>query len=208
MRIGIFGGTFNPPHLGHMLLAVEAMEKAELDKLVFMPCANPPHKTGLDIPTGEHRFNMVKLAVGENSDFFVSDMEIDAGGKSYTAKTLERLAEKFPSDRLCFIVGADSLCEMESWFCPQEIFKRAEIVVALRGGMKENELNMAIDFFTQKYSADIRKIDMKVIEMSSTDIRERIETGKSVKYMLCDDVIDYINANGIYKGKTEAYAEN
>ncbi len=200
MRIGIFGGTFNPPHLGHMLLATEAMEKAELDKLVFMPCANPPHKTDKDIPSGEHRLNMVKLAVGDNSAFDVSDMEIVAGGKSYTAKTLEHLAEKFPLDELCFIVGGDSLCEMERWFCPQEIFKRAEVIVALRGGMRENELNMAIDFFTQKYGARIRKINMKVIEMSSTDIRKRIECGKSVKYMLCNEVIEYINNTELYKG--------
>ena len=89
---------------------------------------------------------------------------------------------------------------MESWFCPGEIFKRAEIVAAVRGGIKENQLNMAIDFFTQKYNAQITKIRMNVIEMSSSDIRNRISMGKSIKYMVCDSVIDYIEKTGIYEG--------
>ncbi len=200
MRIGIFGGTFNPPHIGHMLLASQVREKAELDRLIFMPCAVPPHKAGADIPHGEHRLNMVKLAIGDNPCFEVSDMEIEAGGKSYTAKTLETFETLYPDDRLCFIVGADSLCDMEKWFCPGEIFKRAEIVVALRGGMKEAELNAAIDFFRQKYDAQIRKISMTVIEMSSSDIRQRISENKSIRYMVSDPVIDYIRENRIYEG--------
>lgn len=200
MRIGIFGGTFNPPHLGHMLLAVEAKEKANLDRLVFMPCAIPPHKANAEITGGEHRLNMVKLAIDGNPDFEVSDMEIDAGGKSYTAKTLETLGNIFPDDRLCFIVGADSLCDMEKWFCPADIFARAEIVVAMRGGMREANLDAAIGFFRQKYNADIRKIDMSIIEMASSDIRQRIKSGKSVKYMVCDSVIEYIDEKRLYEG--------
>ncbi len=200
MRIGIFGGTFNPPHIGHMLLAREAMEKASIDRMIFMPCANPPHKPDMVIPDGEHRLNMVRLSVEGCPEFEVSDMEVDAGGKSYTAKTLERLQAEYPNDRLCFVVGADSLCQMEGWFCPGEIFRRAEIVAAMRGGIKENQLNMAIDFFKQKYDAQITKVQMNVIEMSSSDIRNRINMGKSIKYMVCDSVIDYIEKNRIYEG--------
>ncbi len=200
MRIGVFGGTFNPPHIGHLLLATEAKDLAELDKIMFMPCANPPHKPNLRIPDGEHRLKMVELSIEDNPDFEVSDMEVQAGGKSYTAKTLERLQQMYPDDTLCFIVGADSLCEMESWFCPSEIFKRAELVVACRGGMKEAELNVAIDFYKQKYNARIRKIDMNIIEMSSSDIRKRIQTGKSVRYMMTDKTIEYIRQTGIYEG--------
>ncbi len=200
MRIGIFGGTFNPPHLGHLLLASEVREKAELDRLIFMPCAVPPHKACATIPDGYHRLNMVKLAIGDNPCFEVSDMEIEAGGKSYTAKTLERMEKIYPNDRLCLVVGADSLCDMEKWFCPEEIFKRAEIIVAMRGGMREAELNAAIDFFRQKYNADITKISMKAIEMSSSDIRQRISENKTIKYMVSDQVIDYICKNRIYEG--------
>lgn len=202
MRIGIFGGTFNPPHLGHMLLATEALEKAALDTVVFMPCATPPHKPDLVIPDGEHRYNMVKLAIEGRRGFEVSDLEIDAGGKSYTAKTLQRLEEICKGAELCFIVGADSLCDMEKWFCPAEIFKRAEIIVAQRGGLKESELNIAIDFFRQKYNARITKVQMNAVEMSSTEIRSRVEKGMCVKYMVPDRVIDYINETGIYKGNS------
>lgn len=200
VRIGIFGGTFNPPHLGHMLLASEVKEQACLDRLIFMPCAIPPHKANADIPSGEHRLNMVRLAIGDNPSFEVSEMEIDAGGKSYTAKTLEVMGNIYPDDRLCFIVGADSLCDMERWFCPSEIFSRAEIIVAMRGGMKSAELNAAIGLFRQKYNADIRKVDMSVIEMSSSDIRKRMKEGRSVKYMICDQVIEYIAENKVYEG--------
>ena len=177
MRIGIFGGTFNPPHLGHMLLAQAATEGANLDRLIFMPCAVPPHKEGMKIPDGEHRYNMVKLSIQGNPGFELSDMEIEAGGKSYTAKTLERLEKLHPDDRLCLIVGADSLCDMEQWFCPDEIFKRAEIIVAHRGGMKMAELTGAIALFRRKYDACITVVQMPVMEMSSSDIRNRIACG-------------------------------
>ncbi len=200
MRIGIFGGTFNPPHNGHMHLAKEALGKASLDKMIFIPCAIPPHKPNLEIPNGEHRLNMVKLAIGEDKRFSVSDIEIEAGGKSYTAKTLETLRKIYPDDRLCFIVGADSLCEMETWFCPAEIFKRAEIVVAMRGGMNERFLDAAIDLLRQKYNADITKISMTEMEISSSEIRDRIRNGESVAEMLCKEVIEYIEKTQIYEG--------
>ena len=207
MRIGIFGGSFNPPHLGHMLLATEVKEKAELDRLVFMPCAIQPHKTESLIPDGRHRFNMVCRSIGSNSVFEVSDLEIKAGGKSYTAKTLEALGGLFPNDRLCFIVGADSLCEMDTWFCPETIFKHAEIIVTMRGGIDERDLDNSINFLKNKYNADIRKVSMNVIEMSSSDIRRRIAEGKSIKYMVCDDVIEYIRENSLYEGCSKGYAE-
>jgi len=200
VRIGIFGGTFSPPHLGHLLLAAEVKEKANLDRLIFMPCAIPPHKATADIPNGMHRLNMVNISIADNPDFEVSDMEIDAGGKSYTAKTLETLNGIFPDDRLCFVVGSDSLCEMERWFCPDEIFRRAEIVVAIRGGMREAQMDAAISFFRQKYNADITKVEAKAIEMSSSDVRERIKAGKSVKYMVSDGVIEYIRTHRLYEG--------
>lgn len=200
MRIGIFGGTFNPPHNGHIYLAKESLRKAALDKLVFIPCAIPPHKPNLEIPSGEHRLNMVKLAIGADERFSVSDIEIEAGGKSYTAKTLETLEKFYPDDRLCFIVGADSLCEMESWFCPGEIFKRAEIVVAMRGGMNERFLDAAIDLLRQKYNADITKVSMDAVKLSSSEIRDRIRNGESVTDMLCKEVIEYIEKTQIYEG--------
>ncbi|MBQ9757267.1 MAG: nicotinate-nucleotide adenylyltransferase [Clostridia bacterium] len=200
MRIGVFGGTFNPPHFGHLHLAREAMEKAALDKMIFIPCAIPPHKPNLKIPDGEHRLSMVKLATMGDARFSVSDIEIEAGGKSYTAKTLERLEKIYPHDRLCFIVGADSLCEMEGWFCPGEIFRRAEIVVAMRGGMNESFLDAAISLLRQKYKARITKISMAEMEISSSEIRRRIQNGENIADMVCEEVIDYIEKTQIYEG--------
>ncbi len=207
MRIGIFGGSFNPPHLGHMLLATEVKEKAGLDRLIFMPCAIQPHKADWSMPDGKHRFNMVCRSIGNHSGFEVSDLEINAGGKSYTAKTLEALTKAFPKDRLCFIVGADSLCQMDTWFCPEYIFNSAEIIVTMRGGMDESELDDSISFLRSKYNADIRKVSMNVIEMSSSNIRQRLVEGKSIKYMVCDDVIEYIRENRLYEGCCQDYAD-
>lgn len=203
MRIGILGGTFNPPHTGHLIVAREAMEKAQLDKIVFIPCGNPPHKEISDIPDGKHRIEMVKLAIEGHAGFEISDIEIVDRGKSYTAKTLEKLKKIYPGDRLCFIVGADSLCQMEEWFCPEEIFRQAEIVVAGRGGVENDDLEKAIKDYKVKYNADITKITMETVDMSSSDIRSRIKCDQSIKDMVCDKVIDYIYRSEIYKENRE-----
>lgn len=201
MRIGIFGGTFDPPHLGHLLLAQEAMEKAALDRLVFVPCGNPPHKDGSAVTDSAVRLEMVRRAVCDNPLFELSDMEVRSDAPSYTAKTLERLSEKYPNDELCFIVGADSLCEMETWFCPQRIFDKAEIIAAARGGEDTDELGAAAVRLREKYGARIRLIKMNVIELSSSEIRQRIADGKSTRYMLMPNVRKYIKESGIYAEK-------
>ncbi len=203
MRIGILGGTFNPPHVGHLTIACEAMKKAGLDKVLFVPCGNPPHKDASDIPDGKHRIEMVRLAIAGHSDFEISDIEVLDRGKSYTAKTLEKLKKIYPDDRLCFIVGADSLCQMEEWFCPEAIFRQAEIVVAGRGGVENCDVEQTIEYYRTKYNADITKITMDTIEMSSSDIRRRIKCDQSIKDMVCDKVIDYIYKSGIYKENRE-----
>lgn len=203
MRIGILGGTFNPPHVGHLTISHEAMEKAGLDKIIFIPCGNPPHKETSAIPDGKHRMEMVRLAIEGHPDFEVSDIEVVDREKSYTAKTLGKLKKIYPDDRLCFIVGADSLCQMEEWFCPAEIFRQAEIVVADRGGIENCDVEESIEYYRAKYNADITKIIMDTIDMSSSDIRRRIKCGQSIKDMVCDKVIDYIYKSGIYKENRE-----
>ena len=198
MRIGIFGGTFDPPHIGHLLLAQEAMEKAELERLVFIPCGNPPHKDGGAVTDSAYRLEMVRRAICDNPSFELSDMETKSDSPSYTAKTLERLSDAHPNDTLCFIVGADSLCEMETWFCPQRIFDQAEIIAAARGGANEAELEEAALRLRGKYGARITLIRMNVIELSSSEIRQRIADGKSTRYMLLPCVREYIKEKGIY----------
>ena len=198
MRLGILGGTFSPPHLGHLLLAQEAMEKAKLSKIIFIPCGNPPHKNAEDVIESHLRFEMVNRAIMGNPDFEISDIEVVSKEPSYTAKTLEKLQMIYPQDTLCFIIGADSLCNIDSWYSPQDVFNRAEIIAAYRGGADMSEFNRAVLRCEEKYNAKITTIEMKV-NMSSSDIRERVRLGKSVRYMLCPAVAEYIEENGIYK---------
>lgn len=198
MRIGILGGTFNPPHKGHLLLAHSAMEEAGLSKIIFVPCGNPPHKDTADIADAKHRLNMVKLATEDSSCFDVSDIEVKANTTSYTAKLLENLAILCPGDTLCFIVGADSLCQMGDWYHPELIFNRAEIIVALRGGYDNSQVAKAIKNYEQKYKARICALKMPEIELSSSTVREMLKRGENVQHMLCDSVIDYIEENSVY----------
>lgn len=198
MRIGIFGGTFNPPHLGHMFLAQAALEEAELSKLIFIPCGNPPHKGRADIADANFRFDMVRLAIGNDKRFDISDIEIKSNAPSYTAKTLEILKSTYKNDTLCFIVGADSLCEMETWYHPELIFEKAEIIAALRGGYNNNDVYKAIKKYEENYNAVITTVKMPEIDISASEIRNRLKNKKSVRYMLCDSVINYINQNNIY----------
>lgn len=198
MRIGIFGGTFNPPHLGHMLLAQAALDEAALSKVVFVPCGNPPHKENTDIADATSRFDMVKLAISENERFDVSDIEFKSDTPSYTARLLETLKAVYPNDTLCFIMGADSLFQMEEWYHPELIFKNAEIIVSLRGGYDNARITEVINYYEKKYNAVIKSVNMPVIEISASEIRNRLMLGKSVRYMLSDDVIDYIEKNSVY----------
>lgn len=198
MRIGIFGGTFNPPHIGHMLLAEAAYEELELDKVLFIPCGNPPHKTNVGLASARHRYNMVKLSI-ENTDFFdVSDIEIKSREKSFTANTLKKLSRNYAKSEMFLIVGADSLCEMESWHCPEKIFSEATVAAAYRAGSEYSQPKLFADKFKEKYGADIVFFKMPQMEISSSQIRSRINSGKSVRYMLCGGVLDYIRKNGVY----------
>lgn len=198
MRIGIFGGTFNPPHLGHMFLAQAALDEAELSKLIFIPCGNPPHKERADIADANFRFDMVRLAIRNDERFDISDIEINSNSPSYTAKTLEVLKNIYKNDTLCFIVGADSLCEMETWYHPELIFEKAEIIAALRGGYDNSDVYKAIKKYEEKYNAIITTVKMPEIDISASEIRDRLKNKKSVRYMLCDSVIQYIKQNNIY----------
>lgn len=203
-RLGIFGGTFNPPHRGHLYIASQAMEKAKLDRVIFIPCGNPPHKAVDGDIDALHRLEMTRLAVEGESKFTVSDVEVcetkaDALKKSYTSDTLERLARNYPDDRLCFVVGADSLRDMEKWHCPEVIFKLAEIVAVSRGGIDEETVAEKTDFYRRKYNASITVVKVLPVELSSSDIRKKIRLGECLSDVVPDAVLDYIEKNRIYK---------
>lgn len=198
-RIGIFGGTFNPPHKGHTYIAREAKRLANLDRMIFIPCYVPPHKEVCGGVSAEHRFNMTGIAISRFPEFEISDIEIKAGGKSYTAKTLEKLKEIYPHDRLCFVVGGDSLRDMESWYHPERIFALATIIAFARGEVDGEKLAEYAKYYKEKYGAVVEVIDVAPMDVSSSQIRGMISDGFDVSGFVDAHVMEYIEENGIFK---------
>lgn len=194
MRTGIMGGTFNPPHNAHLLIAEIAREQYGLDRVIFITGGNPPHKTGA--APAKHRFNMTRLAISGNETFTDDSFEIESGEKSYTVNTLKFLTEKYPSDELFFIIGEDSLNDLEKWYKPDEILKMCSILVFPR--VSQRQLEETVKDTAKKTGGRIFSINAPVMEISSTDIRERIKSGKTVRYMLPDKVLDYIKKHNLY----------
>lgn len=194
MRIGIMGGTFSPIHNAHLLIAEMAREEYKLDRIIFMTGGNPPHKEAS--VSSQHRFNMTHIAISGNSAFIDDDFEITRKEKSYTVHTLEYLTEKYPEDDLFFIIGEDSLEDLPKWYEPQRILSMATLLVFPRKSRKT--LIETLDIMRKKFDGNILPIDAPVIELSSTEIRERIHSGKTVRYMLPDGVLDYIKKNNLY----------
>lgn len=193
-RIGIMGGTFNPIHMGHINIALAAYKQYELDKVLFIPSGNPPHKRGLKIASDEDRYNMVCLAAAPYPFFEVSRIEIDRVGYSYTYETLNELKELYKQSELYFIIGADSLFYLEDWKKPQSILKSAVILVANREESDDLKLNEHIKFVTNLYGGRILIIDVPKINISSTEIR----TGTFDEKLVPSDVIRYINTHDLY----------
>lgn len=200
-KIGIYGGTFNPPHIGHLLLAQGALEDLKLDKIIFMPGGNPPHKQKGDVIDKMHRFEMTKLLTKDNPKFSVSDFEVKKSSPSYTAETLGEFKKIYPECEIIFIIGLDSLYDIEKWYRPDIIFKRATVAVALREGYNLDAVDDVIKKYTEKYGAKIIKTNMPLIGISSSDIRCRINCGKTIRYMTTGAVEEYIEKNGLYKGE-------
>lgn len=189
MKIGILGGTFNPPHLGHLILAETVREKLKLDKVVFIPANIPPLKGKEVLPDGETRWQMVKLLVEGNRHFEASRIEIERGSVSYTFETL-RILKKFygESVQLFFIAGADVLKKIHLWENIEEIFKLSQFVVVTRKNFK----------IPSSLPKNIRILKMNTVEISSTGIREKIRQGKSIRYLVCDAVRDFILKKKLY----------
>lgn len=195
-RIGIMGGTFNPIHIGHLILAQKACEEYGLDKVIFITSADPPHKKG-NIVLADIRAKMVELAIEDNDSFIHSNIEINREGYSYTYLTLLELKEIYTDTELYFILGADSLFYLEKWKEPKVIMDNAIILAANRNTDNE-DLHKKIKELKQDYNADIRIIDMPNIDVSSSNIREQINCGKSVKYYVPDKVLEFIKLNKLY----------
>ena len=198
-KVGIMGGTFNPIHLAHTEMAKVCLQQQDLDKILFMPSKNPPHKKDKSILPENERAVMVKLAVSEYDKFVFSDFELQRKGPTYTADTLRLLQEENPDDNYYFIMGADSLLYLDKWYRPQEILKRAVILAIGRDGSTPDELKEKRKELIKQYDkADIRFVHMRQMDISSSMIREGIAHGENMEKYLDKEVWNYINANGLY----------
>lgn len=197
-KIGIMGGTFNPIHFGHLLLAETAFHQFDLDEILIMPTKNPYYKKISNSVTEEDRVAMVELAIGDNQHFRLSKEELDREGTTYTVETLSHLTKKHPDYKYYFIMGADSLYHIESWKEPEQILKMATIVVAGRAGTGSS-LSSQIEYIENKYDSEIFRLNSPVLEISSNDIRRRVRDGESIRYLLPKKVVDYIYQHNLYK---------
>jgi nicotinate-nucleotide adenylyltransferase len=202
LRIGISGGTFDPIHHGHMIIAEQIRESLELDKVIFIPSGLPPHKDDLKVTPAEHRFNMVHAAVQTNPFFEVSRIEVDREGYTYTIDTIKKLNGLFGDTvRLFFITGADVIPELLTWKNYEDLFKLCEFIAVLRPGFKKEGFMKEIGYLRSVYSAKIHTVDAPLIGISSTIIREKVKEGKSIKYLVPESVEFYILKNRLYLEK-------
>jgi nicotinate-nucleotide adenylyltransferase len=216
LKIGILGGTFNPIHYGHLAAAEEVRERLKLDRILFIPSCIPPHKQEEDIPSAAQRFEMVRIATGGNPHFEASDLELKRQGKSYTIDTIDALRTAYPHAELNFITGIDTFLEIETWKHWEHLLSLCSFVVLSRPGYRFTDL-IKIDFMKQTES-ELSRLDRRELmetvvrsgaftiwlemiplyDISSTDIRRRINEGKSIKYLLPDAVEIYIMKNRLY----------
>ncbi|MCR5092573.1 MAG: nicotinate-nucleotide adenylyltransferase [Lachnospiraceae bacterium] len=201
-KIGIMGGTFDPIHLGHLLLAEAAREEAGLDRILFVPTGISYLKEGRDVSDREDRYRMTALAIKDHPSFFLSRIETDRPGKTYTADTLRELDEQYPGNTWYLIVGADSLMMMDSWIRPEEIFSRANILCAARGDDDQIKLSEKCRFLRDRFGAECRVLSLSRFDLSSSEIRDRIRGGKSVRYQVSDSVFEYIKEHRLYQERT------
>lgn len=199
-RIGIFGGSFDPIHIGHLLIAEAASEQFSLDEVRFIPAAIAPHKQHRQPADAKHRIEMLRLAIGGNEKFVIDEREITRGGTSYTVETLRELKNELGAAELFFVMGADSLAEFGTWREPAEICKLAFMVVVARGGRSLPDLNDLKKFLPNSDTQPLENHLLKLpqLEISSTEIRRLAATGKSIRYQVPAAVAAYIHLNKVY----------
>lgn len=213
MRIAIMGGTFNPIHFGHLRIAEEVRETFGLDKALFIPTYQPPHKDNGSLISPEHRLLMVRLATKGNPFFETSDIEIKRGGRSYSIVTLKELHEKFPKTDFSFIVGTDSFNDITTWCEYEELFKLANFIVIPRPGYAVKKIGEVLPVelarkfwydaekavYLNDYGKFVAYMETTLFGISASGIRKLVKDGKSTRYLLPKEVEDYIAKNKLYR---------
>jgi nicotinate-nucleotide adenylyltransferase len=197
-RIGLLGGTFNPPHLAHLVCAQEAFVQLSLDRVLFVPVFEPPHKEVEADPGVEHRVELCRRAVAGDERFAVSRIEADVPGRSYTVDTLRRLHESSPQDELTFIVGGDMAQALPTWHEPEAVLALSRLGVAEREGVRRSDITERLADLCDPDR--IRFFDMPRLDISSSMIRRRVAAGRPIRYLVPDAVADYIAVAGLYQG--------
>ena len=191
-KIGILGGTFDPIHLGHLVLAEQVKEKLKLDQVVFIPCFRQPLKTRHRLSPAKDRFRMTQLSLEGNSSFFVSDIELKRKGLSYTVDTLRELRDLYPDSQIYFLTGSDVVNELDTWKDPKQIYRLAKVVIATRPGFDEFDRR-------NRFAKKSIFVPITGIDVSSSEIRRRVKKGKSIKYLVPSGVEDYIRKQKLYR---------
>lgn len=202
------GGTFNPIHVGHVITGECAFEQFALDKVLFMPSKTPPHKSILGIASTTDRTNMVRLAIEENPHFFLSTMELEREGTTYTVDTLRELNRTHSDCEFFFIIGADSLFDFAKWREPGEILKLATILVASRYGLSDDRLIEQIEKLKAVYGGHFEIVKMPTIDISSSEIRDKRKKGLSVRYYVDHKVRQYMDEHNLYLEGKKGNAEH
>jgi nicotinate-nucleotide adenylyltransferase len=197
LKVGLLGGAFNPPHLGHLILAQEAYAQLELDRVVFMPYAEPSHRVLEDDPGPEVRFTMCEYAAGADARFAVSRLEIDRGGPAYTVETLRSLREVAPADEeIVLLLGGDQAAALGSWRSPEEVLSLAVVGVAERDEWRRSEIASRLAELCSPER--VRFFDMPRVDISSSLVRARARSRQPIRYLVPDKVANYIGAQSLY----------
>jgi nicotinate-nucleotide adenylyltransferase len=195
VRLGLLGGTFNPPHIGHLVCAQEAMVELALDRVLLIPVHEPPHKGIESDPGLQHRVELCRLAAEGEASVELSLVDAEVPGPSYTVDTLRRLHERCPGDDLTFLVGGDMAFSLPTWREPEAILRLAELGVAEREGVRR------VDILDRLSGFDVQRVrffDMPRLDISSSEIRRRVAAGRPIRYLVPDGVAAYISSEGLY----------
>jgi nicotinate-nucleotide adenylyltransferase len=199
MRIGIFGGTFDPPHLGHLILAAEAYHQLKLDKLLFVLTSNPPHKQDHLISPYPHRLAMLEAAIADNPTFALSRLEIDRPGPHYSVDTMRLLKKEFPDNTLIYLMGGDSLHDLPTiWHKPDEFIQACDVLGVMR--RPEDKIDMeSLETELPGVSAKVEFMNAPLLEIASQQIRQRVAEGRPYRYYLPDTVYQIIQKKKLYQ---------
>ncbi|HEY3772400.1 MAG TPA: nicotinate-nucleotide adenylyltransferase [Solirubrobacteraceae bacterium] len=202
-RTGILGGTFNPPHIGHLICAQEAMGELALDRVLVVPARIPPHKRVEHEPGAQHRLELCRRAAAGNARLEVSELELRREGPSYTVDTLQELRTHAPQDELVLILGGDIAAGLPGWHMPEQVLSLATVAVAKRRGTSRGKVERALASLAGGERAEF--FAMPRIGISSTMLRRRVQAGRSIRYLVTEPVREYIDAHGLYREESTTH---